>query len=128
MKSPPVDIFVYGVPKDTIKDLADSEIQISDSDIVLMSKGTPAVVSYKISVKAEDLEKALNPTVWPLRVKVREFIHYRSRDKDQNLHNVRHQPTSTQRNNTRPESRNNGNPGLIDGNIYNVLDNDVQAN
>ena len=133
MKSPPVDIFVYGIPKDTIKediiaDLADSDIQISESDIVLMSKGTPVVVSYKISVKAEDLEKALNPTVWPLRVKVREFIHYRSRDKGQNLRNVLHQPTSTQRNNTRAESRNNGNPGLIDGNIYNVLDNDVQAN
>ena len=93
-----------------------------------MSKGTPAVENYKISVKAEDLEKALNPTVWPLRVKVREFIHYRSQDKGLNLRNVRHQPTSTQRNNTREESRNNGNPGLIDGNIYNVLDNDVQAN
>ena len=111
MKSAPVDIFIYGVPKDTIKediiaDLADSDIQISDSDIVLMSKGTPAVVSYKISVKAVDLEKALNPT-WPLRVKVREFIHYRSRDKGQNLCNVRPQPKSTQRNNT----RNNGIPG-----------------
>ena len=79
-------------------------------------------------MKAEDLEKALNPTVWPLRVKVREFIYDRSRDKGQNLSNVRHQPTSTQRNNTREESRNSGNPGLIDGNIYNDLDNDVQAN
>ena len=45
-----------------------------------MSKGTPAVVSYKISVKAEDLEKALKPTVWPLRVKMREFILYNSWD------------------------------------------------
>jgi len=45
-----------------------------------MSKGTPAVVSYKISVKAEDLEKALKPTVWPLRVKMREFILYSSWD------------------------------------------------
>ena len=45
-----------------------------------MSKGTPAVVSYKISVKAEDQEKAQKPTVWPLRVKMHEFILYRSWD------------------------------------------------
>ena len=45
-----------------------------------MSKGTPAVVSYKISEKAEDLEKALKPTVWPLREKMREFILYSSWD------------------------------------------------
>ena len=32
--------------------------------------------SYKISVRAEDLQRALDPSVWPLRVKVREFIHY----------------------------------------------------
>ena len=61
-------------------------------------------------VKAKDLEKALNPTVWPLRVKVHEFIHCRSLRKeiipDQSLEIM----------------------GLIDGNIYNVLDNDVQAN
>ena len=84
MKSPPVDIFVYGVPKDTnkadiVEDLGDSDIFISDSDIILMSKRCPSVVSYKISVKADDLEKALNPDVWPLRVKVREFIQYKGR-------------------------------------------------
>ena len=32
--------------------------------------------SYKISVKAGDLQRALDPSVWPLRVKVREFIYY----------------------------------------------------
>ena len=30
-------------------------------------------------MKAEDLHKALYPSVWPLRVKVREFIHYSRR-------------------------------------------------
>lgn len=30
-------------------------------------------------MKAEDLSKALDPCVWPLRVKVREFIHYKKR-------------------------------------------------
>ena len=27
-------------------------------------------------MKVEDLPKALDPSVWPMRVKVREFIHY----------------------------------------------------
>ena len=79
MKSPPVDIFVYGVPRNTTKediveDLAESEIQTSLEDVILMSKGNPSVVSYRISVKAEDLSKALDPCVWPLRVKVSLFI------------------------------------------------------
>ena len=43
---------------------------------------TSNVISFKISVPAEDLEKALDPTVWPLRV--REFIHYRKRYSDRN--------------------------------------------
>ena len=32
--------------------------------------------SFKISVKAEDLSKALDPAVWPLRVKVREWVYF----------------------------------------------------
>ena len=124
MKSPPVDIFVYGVPQDTekediIADLADSDVKIADTDIVLLSKGTPAVVSYKISVNAEDLEKALNPNVWPIRVKVREFIHYKFRNKRQDLRN---QPSSTAE--TIPRIVNN--PGMRrDRNNFNVLDVDV---
>ena len=43
------------------------------------SKPEAYLVSYKIRVKAEDLQVALNPSVWPLRVKVREFINYSKR-------------------------------------------------
>ena len=42
------------------------------------------LLAFKVSVPAEDLEKALDPTVWPLRVRVREFIHYRKRYSDRN--------------------------------------------
>ena len=81
MRSPPADIFVYGVHPDTteediVQDLADSDIIINIGDIVQKSKEEAFLKSYKISVKAEDLQKALIPSVWPLRVKVREFIHY----------------------------------------------------
>ena len=91
MRSPPADIFVYGVhpdttPEDIVQDLAFSEIIIKTEDITVKSKEEAYLKSYKISVKAEDLQKALDPSVWPLRVKVREFIHY-SRKTSANLRN-----------------------------------------
>ena len=81
MRSPPADIFVYGVhpdttPDDIVEDLACSNIIIRAQDIVIKSREEAFLKSYKISVKAEDLQKALDPSVWPLRVKVREFIYY----------------------------------------------------
>ena len=125
MKSPPVDIFVYGVPRDTNKsdikeDLGDSDIVVSEEDISLLSAGTPAVVSYNISVKAQDLAKALNPNVWPLRVKVREFIHYRVKNKHVDVR--QRKPSSTMQG-----SRSTAQPGRGSGNISDFLDNDVTA-
>ena len=84
MRSPPADIFVYGVhpdtsPEDIVQDLAFSDIIIKAEDIVKKSKDEAFLKSYKISVKAEDLLKALDPAIWPMRVKVREFIHYSRR-------------------------------------------------
>ena len=81
MKSPPADIFIYGVHPDTteediINDLKDSDIIIEARDILKKSKPESALHSYKISVKAEDLQKALDPSIWPMRVKVRECIYY----------------------------------------------------
>ena len=81
MRSPPADIFIYGVhpdttPDDIVQDLACSDIIIRVQDIQIKSREEAYLKSYKISVKAEDLQKALDPSVWPLRVKVREFIHY----------------------------------------------------
>ena len=81
MRSPPADIFVYGVHPDTstediVLDLADSGIIIQEKDITNKSREDAHLQCYKISIKAEDLSKALDPAVWPMRVKVREFIHY----------------------------------------------------
>ena len=62
------------------------KLMITIVDIVQMSKPneTTNVISFKISVPAEDLEKALDPTVWPLRVRVIVFIHYRKQYSDRN--------------------------------------------
>ena len=59
-----------------MEDLAESEIQMSSEDVILISKGNSSVVSYRISVKANDLSKVLDPCVWPLHAKFRESIHY----------------------------------------------------
>ena len=82
MRSPPADVFIYGVHpataiEDIIADLAESGVEIDSANINLMSKAEANLKSFKISVKAEDLQKALDPAIWPMRVKVREFIHYR---------------------------------------------------
>ena len=59
-----------------MNDLADSGIVTQAKDIIKKSREEAHLKSFKISVKAEDLQKALNPAVWPMRVKVREFIYY----------------------------------------------------
>ena len=81
MKSPPADIFIYGVhletsEEDISNDLKESDIIVDVKDIVKKSKPEAGLNSFKISVKAEDLKKALNPEIWPMRVKVREYIYY----------------------------------------------------
>ena len=86
MKSPPADIFIWGVHNDTsiediVNDLADSGIKIETRDVQLKSKENANLRSYKISVPAAQLQQALDPTIWPLRVKVREWIYYSNRNK-----------------------------------------------
>ena len=81
MRSPPADIFIWGVHPDTtiediVNDLASSDITIKESDVMKKSNKDAYLCSYKIGVPANDLQKALDPAIWPLRVKVREFIHY----------------------------------------------------
>ena len=85
MKSPPADIFVWGVHPDTsiddiVNDLAESNIVIKATDVEKKSKEEAYLCSYRISVPAGDLQKALDPAIWPLRVKVREFVHYAKRN------------------------------------------------
>ena len=86
MQTPPADIFIWGVhtattPEDIVEDLATSGIIISTADIEKKSKENAARNSYRISVPAHDLQKALDPGIWPLRVKVREYVYY-SKKKD----------------------------------------------
>ena len=46
-----------------------------------MKQATYVVKLSKSEAACADLSKALEPSIWPLRVKVREFIHYRKKPK-----------------------------------------------
>ena len=92
MRSPPADIFVWGIhpetsKEDIVKDLAQCDIVIEEKDVVKKSKEGAALLSFKISVRAEDLQKALHPTTWPIRVKVREYIYYPKKTSETNKTN-----------------------------------------
>ncbi len=96
-----------------------------------MSKGNPSVMSYKISIKAEDLNKALDPTVWPMRVKVREFIYYRKKpDHKQTVPRTDRQVSQLSSSRSEAAVRESGFNGatLNTGNTgrFHVLEDDVQ--
>ena len=81
MKTPPANIFVWGLLSETSKedivaDLAISGIHIEESNIEKKSKPEAKLSSYRISVPASSLDMALDPSIWPLGVKVREYIFY----------------------------------------------------
>ena len=40
-------------------------------------------LSFKITIKAEDLEVASNPALWPYRVVVRKFVNFRKKIEDE---------------------------------------------
>ena len=46
------------------------------NDIERKSKDDAKRYSYRISVPAADLDKALDPEVWPLKVNVCEYIFF----------------------------------------------------
>ena len=84
MKTPPANIFVWGLLEDTTKDdivadLSLSGITVTESDIEMKSKPESRMKSYRISVPAHTLSMALDPSIWPLGVKVREYVFYSRR-------------------------------------------------
>ena len=69
---------------DIVNDLASSGIIITARDILKKSKDDATLNSYKISIPAADFQKALNPEIWPLRVRVREYFYNSKKPKQQN--------------------------------------------
>ena len=82
--------------EDIVNDLAESNIKIESTDIQRKSKDDSAVHSYKISVPAADLEKALCPDIWPMRVKVREYVYYPRKKVEDNKENEESKRSTTE--------------------------------
>ena len=58
-----------------------SDIVITAADIEEKTREGSNVKSFRISVKADYLEKTLQPETWPFSVKVREWVYFpRKRD------------------------------------------------
>ena len=81
IKSPPANIFVWGLLSDTtrsdiVADLALSDIPIKETDVELKSKPEARMCSYRISIPMNCLQKALDPCIWPMGVKVREYVFF----------------------------------------------------
>ena len=109
MRSPPADIFVLGVHPSTtiddiVKDLIDRDITIEAKDVVKMLKKEASLCSYKISVRSADLSKALEPSIWPLHVKVREFIHYSKKQKQTGSENSSNNESEASQQDQPPEN------------------------
>ena len=139
MKTCPADIFIYGVEKSTsvqdiIDDLKESGIDIEHDKVEKKTREPATVDSYKISVKNEDLQTALDPAIWPMRVKVREWIYYPKKKSKKTQHQKdgkpqfgkgRHsaeQPVNS--NNVRGHVTNNARPRAVSESAsYNVTTN-----
>ena len=68
MKAPPANIFVWGVHpstsiEDIVNDLKERCIEISKNDIEKKSKPEASLCSYRISIPAALLDKALDPSI-----------------------------------------------------------------
>ena len=80
----PVDLFVFNVNKDVTTDSIVGFMKSSKGlDILECNKVSHVdarTQSFRIKVKAEDYDKALNGDTWPYRVRVRVYRHFRQRD------------------------------------------------
>ena len=79
----PVDLFVFNVNKEVsedgivkfMKDSKDLEIL----ECAKVSHEDARTQSFRVKVKAEDYDKALNGDTWPYRVRVRVYRHFKQR-------------------------------------------------
>jgi hypothetical protein len=88
MKTARADVFVYAVEpsttvEDIVEDLSFSEVEVDPNHIVKKTRPESRLDCYRISVKREDLVKALQPDTWPAGVRVREWVHYPARRQPQ---------------------------------------------
>ena len=79
----PVDLFVFNVNKEITEEGIISYMKDTKGlEIVECSKVSHTdarTQSFRVKVKAEDYDKALNGDTWPYRVRVRVYRHFKPR-------------------------------------------------
>ena len=79
----PIDLFVFNVNVDVTEDAIKNHMKDSKSlellEIVKVSHNEARTKSFRVKVKSEDYEKAMDCQTWPSRVRVRPYKHFKQR-------------------------------------------------
>ena len=83
-----VSLVAHGLAKDATEERLKAYLVGKDLNVVsceLMTKfvAESRALTFKVTIKAKDLEKAKNPELWPSRVGVRMFKHFSTKPKSQ---------------------------------------------
>ena len=83
-----ISLVAGGVSKNATVDKLTDYLKNKGLDIVSCELLTNNVeqcrtLSFKVTIKAEDFERAKNPAIWPYRVVVRKFVHFRRKVADE---------------------------------------------
>ena len=103
---------------------------VTANDIERKSKEGAPLNSYRISVPAADLQKALNPSIWPMRVKVREYIYYPKKQQKgtSQTQNDEEKSTASTHNEVQISQEQTATGGLQVSNQFSVLVDDDSGN
>ena len=77
-----------GVSKNATSDkltdyLKNKGLNILKCELLTTKVELARTLSFKVTIKADDFEKAKNPNIWPYRVVVRKFVNFRRREVDE---------------------------------------------
>ena len=79
----PIDLFVFNVNNDVTEDAIKNHMKDSKGleilEIVKVSHIEARTKSFRVKVKSEDYEKAMDSLTWPSRVRVRPYRHFKQR-------------------------------------------------
>ena len=79
----PIDLFVFNVNNDVTEDAIKNHMKDSKAlellEVVKVSHNDARTKSFRVKVKSEDYEKAMDSETWPSRVRVRPYRHFKQR-------------------------------------------------
>ena len=80
----PVDLFVFNVNNEVTEEAIKNHMKDSKGlellEIVKVSHKDARTKSFKVKIKSEDYDKAMDSQTWPSRVRVRPYRHFKQRE------------------------------------------------